>query len=234
MNKQQLKDYFKVFSGYLTVIVLVGGTGYWIWKNPIYNPAGPQSQDVKSDIEVRFLDAVVKGRRNGTAHWTAYSKIVESERNSSRVFFKDKPHGEFYNIKDWSKADSNNEKTNPSPFPSGIPAPISPQPINNQPDRLRTFTWDADTAEYNTETDDLILKKNVNIVTDDKDKIKTDELNWNNFSQKATSNTRTKITSAKGYPTVDADHVEGDVKLDLLNLKGHVEITTVLTDDQEL
>jgi hypothetical protein len=119
------------------------------------------------------------------------------------VYFKDKPNGEFYNLKDWSKNSPNAENQNDLQ-----------NKVNNQskPDeRLRTFTWNADLAEYNTDTEDLILKKNVSIITDDKDSIKTDQLSWNNFEQKAKSNTRTTIVGNKGYPIVKSDNIEGDV-----------------------
>ncbi len=234
MNKETIKSNLKTSTTYLLVVVFVGGVVYWLWKNPIYNPVGPQAQTIQSDIEVRFKDATVRGRRAGIPYWTVFSKTVESERNSPMVYFKDKPTGEFYNLKDWSKEttsttlnEANNQVTQPI---NGI------NPSNNTKpnDRLRTFTWNADIAKYNTDTEDLILEKNVNIVTDDKDSIKTDELQWNNFNQKAISNKRTTITGSKGYPIVKADKVEGDVKMDILNLKGNVEIETQLDENQEL
>lgn len=238
MNKEKIKDFLKAFFTYLSVIAIVGGIGYWVWKNPIYNPVGPQSQEVRSDIEVRFIDAVVKGRKDGTPHWTVYSKVVESERNSPMVYFRNKPNGEFYNLKDWTKQIDTDEKapktTVQNTFFAAPPAPgTSPTPSPNE-QKYRAFTWNADQAEYNTETEDLVLKNHVDIITDDKDKIKTDELRWNNNSKKAISDKRTNITASKGYPIIDADHVEGDVKLDVLDLKGHVEINTELSEDQQL
>ena len=226
MNKEKIKTFLRTALTYFGVVVLVGGVVYWLWKNPIYNPVGPQAQTVKSDIEVRFKNATVRGRRGGIPYWTVYSKVVESERNSSMVYFKEKPNGEFYNLKDWSKnspsTDINNNLQNNQPTQKNID------------DRLRTFVWNADVAEFNTETEDLVLKNNVNITTDDKDSMKTDELKWSNFSQKAVSNKRSVITGSKGYPIVKSDNLEGDVKLDILNLKGNVEIETQLDEDQEL
>lgn len=227
MNKEKIKHYLRVAVTYFLVIACVGGVIYWLWKNPIYNPVGPQAQTVQSDIEVRFRDATVRGRRGGIPYWTVYSKVVESERNSPMVYFKDKPNGEFYNLKDWSKNTPVPETQN-----NNLQNPVNPS--GKPDDRLRTFTWNADIAEYNTESEDLTLKKNVNIITDDKDSIKTDELRWNNYEQKARSSTRTVITGYKSYPIVKADNIEGDVKMDILNLKGNVEIETVLDEDQEL
>lgn len=226
MNKENIKNYIRVTLTYIAVIGCVGGVIYWLWRNPIYNPVGPQAQTIQSDIEVRFKDATLRGRRGGIPYWTVNSKLVESERNSPMVYFKDKPNGEFYNLKDWSKnsptAENNNNLQNKL------------NNTSNKDERLRTFTWNADLAEYNTDTEDLLLKKNVSIITDDKDSIKTDELRWNNFEQKAKSGTRTTIVGHKGYPIVKADNIEGDVKMDILNLKGHVDIETVLDEEQEL
>jgi LPS export ABC transporter protein LptC len=221
MNKERIKDLIKLTIVYTMVIGSVGAVAYWLWKNPIYNPAGPQIQEAKSQIEVRFRNAIVKGRKNGTPYWTVYCKNVESARESSKVFFKEKPNGEFYNIKDWSKeTESSPNMVNPSPSPSA--------------ERLRTFKWDSDEAEYDTETEDLTLKKNVVVVTDEKDTIKTDELQWKNADQKAVSHKRSNIVAHKGYPIINADNLEADVKSDILNLKGNVEIITELTEDQKL
>lgn len=229
MNKINIKHIIRITLSYIVVIGCVGGVIYWLWKNPIYNPVGPQVQNVQSDIEVRFRDATLRGRRGGIPYWTVNSKLVESERNSPMVVFKDKPNGEFYNLKDWSNNANVAESTSQSQ--------TNQTNINNnsKPDeRLRTFTWTADLAEYNTDTEDLVLKNNVSILTDDKDSIKTNELNWNNFEQKAKSNTRTTIIGYKGHPVVKADNIEGDVKMDVLNLKGNVEIETILDEEQEL
>ncbi len=222
INKDAYLKFIRLSLIYILSICSIATITYWLWKHPIYNPAGPQIQEARSEIEVRFKDAVVKGRKNGTPYWTVFSKNVEVERDTPWVFFKDKPHGEFYNLKDWSKSEQNpenNEQTNNQ---------------ENKDERLRTFTWNADKAEYNTETEDLNLKQNVKIITDDKDSIKTEEMHWNNANQKAVSDTRTTIIGHKGHPVIYADKVEGDIKLDILNLKGHVEINTELTEEQQL
>lgn len=229
MNKNNIKNILRLAVTYIAVIGCIGGVVYWLWKNPIYNPVGPQVQNVQSDIEVRFRDATLRGRRGGIPYWTVNSKLVESERNSPIILFKDKPKGEFYNLKDW--ANNNNTPENATDNQD----PTKPNNTASKPDeRLRTFTWSADLAEYNTDTEDLVLKTNVDILTDDKDSIKTNELRWNNYEQKVRSNTRTVIKGFKGHPIVKADNIEGDVKMDILNLKGHVEIETVLDEDQEL
>jgi hypothetical protein len=229
INKDKYLKILKVSLIYTLSLCGIASVTYWLWQHPIYNPAGPQIQEAKSQIEVRFRDAIVKGRKNGTPYWTVFSKNVEVERDTPWVFFKDKPHGEFYNLKDWSKSEQNPENTN------NIQPNLNPSPSpDSKNERLRTFIWNADKAEYNTDTEDLNLKQNVNIITDDKDSIKTEEMHWNNSKQKATSDKRTVIVAHKGHPVIHADSVEGDVKLDILNLKGHVEITTELTDEQQL
>lgn len=227
---EKVKAFLKIFLSYLVVVIMVGGTGYWLWNNPIYNPIGPKVQTPQSSIEVRFKDAVVRGRKNGIPYWTVYCKVVESERNSSIVYFRNKPTGEFYNLKDWSKKDVRKE----TPVSNTPPATPSTIPIPETNEKLRTFSWSAETAEYNTDTEDLTLKKKVKLVTDAKDKIDTEELHWSSLQEKATSDKRTKIVAGKGYPIVFADNLEADAKLDVLNLKGNVEITTELSEEQQL
>ena len=218
MNKG-LKSILRQSLIYITLIGVIGIISYWLWNNPVYNPAGPQIQKQVSEIEIRFKDVIVKGRKDGTPHWTVFSDSVDVERNSPMVFFNDEPNGEFYNLKDWSAENEQND----------------PEISNEQKEkRRRTFTWIAHKAEYNTDSKDLTLIKDVELVTDDKDIVTTDELHWINSEEKAISNTRTKIVSNKGYPIIEADNLEGNVKLDILDLKGNVEIITELTEEQEL
>lgn len=214
----RIKAFLKVIFTYGLVVGLFAFGIFWLFKNPIYNPIGPQMQPPVSQIDVKFKDVVVRGRKNGIAYWSLKAKTVESERGTSRVFFKDNPTGEFYNLKDWSKnIENDNDSAN-----------------STKKDRNRTFTWKAESAECNIDTEDLILKNKVRVKTDDNDTVETDELIWLNTQEKVISNKRTKILASKGSPEIKADHVEGNVKLDLLALKGNVEITTDITEEQQL
>lgn len=221
MDREIVKGFIKSFIGYSIVISFTGFLIWWLWTNPIYNPAGPMVKYPVSSVEVKFTNTTVKGRKNGVPYWTVVSKIVESERNSPVIYFKNSPHGEFYNLKDWAKSGSLSNSNNPNNTS-----------VSNE--RLRTFVWDGEFAEYNTETEDLILKNNIKIVTDDKDIITTHELHWSGSEEKVRSPKRTKILSHKGYPVVSADTLEGDAKMDILHLKGNVDIETELSEEQQL
>jgi len=210
-----IKGFIKSIFIYGFFLLSIVGICFWLWKNPIYNPVGPRVQTPTSQIDIKFKDVIVKGRKDGVPHWILRSKNVESERGTSRVFFKDKPEGDFYNLKDWSKTDSQIE-------------------TKESKDRSRSFSWKSESAECNMDTNDLTLRDKVKILTDDKDKIDSDEIVWLNQQEKVFSNKRTKIVSAKGSPEIKADKLEGDVKLDLLKLKGNVEISTELNEEQQL
>lgn len=171
----RIKAFLKVIFTYGLIVGLFALGILWLFKNPIYNPIGPQMQQPVSQIDVKFKDVVVRGRKNGIAYWSLKAKTVESEKGTSRVFFKDNPTGEFYNLKDWSKELDNSTTTN-----------------NNQTEKNRTFTWKAESAECNIDTEDLILKNKVKVKTDDNDTVETDELIWLNAEEKVISNKRTK------------------------------------------
>ncbi|MFN8671839.1 MAG: LPS export ABC transporter periplasmic protein LptC [Candidatus Sericytochromatia bacterium] len=215
-----IKSFFKILFTYGLFFVVFIGLCFWLWKNPVYNPVGPRVQSMSSQVDVKFKDVIVRGRKNGIPYWTVKSKVVESEKGTNRIFFKDKPSGQFYNLKDWSKSDNNN---------------TTESDLNKSPtDRSRTFDWNSETAEYNMDNENLLLKNKVKILTDDKDKVETDELIWFHREEKVISNKRSKIISAKGTPEIKADKIEGNVKLDLLKLKGNVEITTDITEEQQM
>lgn len=214
---ERIKNFFKILFTYGLIVALFAVGIFWLFKNPIYNPIGPQMQPPVSQIDLKFKDVMVRGRKNGIAYWSLNAKTVESERGTSRVFFKDNPTGEFYNLKDWSKKlETDNTANSP------------------QKERNRTFTWSSESAECNIDTEDLVLKNKVRIKTDDNDTVETDELIWLNTQEKVISDKRTKILSSKGSPEINADHLEGNVKLDFLDLKGHVEIITDITEEQQL
>jgi lipopolysaccharide export system protein LptA len=222
----KLKRLLQTIIIYTSIVCFVGGISYWLWKNPIYNPAGPQAQTVESKVEVRFKDSIVRGRKKGIPYWTVYANVVESERNSSKIIFKNKPKGSFYNLKDWSKDGFDKvEMTNND---------LNSSSETNKETKLRTFYWEAKIAEYDTETEDLVLKDKVVMNTDENDILKTDELHWNNFLQKATTNKRTEIIASKGSPHIFSDKVQADMSSDMIDLSGNVDITTDLTEEQQL
>lgn len=219
----RLKRLLKILIMYTSIISFIGGVSYWLWKNPIYNPAGPQAQTIESNIEVKFKNSIVRGRKKGIPYWTVYCDEVESERNSSRILFKNNPKGSFYNLKDWSKEGFDKSDSN-------IDNPTS----EVQQNRLRKFNWTSKLAEYDTETENLILRDKIVMSTDDNDILKTDELHWNNFLQKALTKKRTEIIASKGSPHILADNVEADMTSDIIDLNGNVDITTDLTEEQQL
>lgn len=220
----RLKRLLQTLIIYTSIVCFVGGISYWLWKNPIYNPAGPQAQTVESKVEVRFKESILRGRKKGIPYWTVYADVVESERNSSKIVFKNTPKGSFYNLKDWSKDGFDKVEMNNNTDSSNLE--------KNQ--KLRTFYWSAKIAEYDTETEDLVLKDKVVMNTDENDILKTDELLWNNFLQKAITKKRTEIIASKGSPHIFADNVQADMTSDMIDLSGNVDITTDLTEEQQL
>jgi LPS export ABC transporter protein LptC len=215
MKKDYLKLIIKNFLIYSISFLIIGSLVYWLWKNPIYNPVGPRIQTFQSNIEVRFKNAEVRGRKNGIPYWIAKSKLVESEKNSSIIYFKNNPEGIFFNLKDWNKSD----------FKDGIV---------QENEELRQFSWKGKEAHYNTDTEDFSLIENVKIITDKKDIIETDELIWDNYEKTATSNKRTKITHHKGYPIISSNSVKANTKNDVIDFKGNVELITELSNDEQL
>lgn len=202
----------------LYILILMGliVLGYWFIKSKPYNPAGV-TPPVKKDaqVELRFKKVEIRGRKEGRAYWIIQSNEVDVSKPDQRfVYFKKKNRGSFYNLKDWSKPmDSTGSPTKDEETGDGTP-----------PERLRTFTWKADYAEYDTSEENLTLRNNVRIVTDDKDIITTDVLRWLNKEEKVYCDSKTKIVDHKGTPVIVADKVIGDVKLDVLDLKGNVLI----------
>jgi len=199
---------YRPWQLYILLLLCLLGLGYWFIQSKPYNPASvklPVKKD--ANVELRLKKVEIRGRKEGKAYWIIQSDEVDVGKPEQRyVYLKKNPRGSFYNLKDWSKPKDGTEEEN---------AP---------PERLRTFTWKSDYAEYDTEQENLTLRNHVKIVTDDKDTITTDILRWVSKEEKIYCDSKTKIVGHKGTPVIVADSVMGDVKLDVLNLKGNVMI----------
>ena len=181
--------------------------GYWFFKTNPYNPASiAPPKKSESNIEVSLKKVKIIGRKDGIPFFTIVSDKVDISKPDQRfIYFREKPGGSFYNLKNWDK-------------------PITDEP----PDRYRTFTWKAGYAEFDNVAENLTLRDKIKIVTDDKDVLTTDILRWVNNEDKIYCDSKTKIVGHKGTPIIIADQLTGDIKLDVLNLKGNVSIVNTV------
>jgi lipopolysaccharide export system protein LptA len=208
----------------LSIGVLVG-LGAMIWglfkMNPT-NPAGvdpPKQPD--SQIGLRFQEVELRGRKDGTPFFTIFADEVDVSRDSRYVNFtegKKKPHGEFFNMKDW-EVDIDPEAAKAA---ESLTEP-----------RRRTITWEAKRAEYDTQKESLRMQEDVLIVTDTKDTIKTDEMIWDRGTQTLESNTRSHIRTHKGT-RIDSNKLQAKTQDKELLLEGQVYIEMPLGKDQTL
>lgn len=206
---------------YLLLSILIGFSLYWFFftqKN--LSSEDKTKKEPDKNIELRFSNIEIRGRKEGVALWTIKADKVDVNRTEEgkeqKVFFKKNPHGSFYNIKDWSLTEE--EKSS-----------------GDVPERLRTFDWKANYAEYDEEEKVLLLKNKVYIETDDKDRIYTNHLLWESKEEKITCNSRTTIIGHRnGLPVIQADRIQGDIKMNIIDLEGNVRIKTDISEDQEL
>ncbi|MBC7542197.1 MAG: hypothetical protein H7338_05640, partial [Candidatus Sericytochromatia bacterium] len=123
------------------VVVVFGlcGMGYWFYTHRAHNPAAvPPPAKPDTEIELRFHNVELRGRKNGQGHWIIRSKQVDVSRDQRYAYLKQRPNGTFFNIKDW----------NP---PAALPGQAGGEPRN------RSFDWEGDSAEYDTVTNNLSI-----------------------------------------------------------------------------
>lgn len=154
-------------------LLAIGGMLYGFWKLNASNPAGVQPKPQPDPgVSLRFEEVELRGRKDGTPFFTILAEKVEVSKENRYVNFlkgKTKPHGEFYNLKDWED-----------------------DPTGAEPKR-RAITWESNSARYDTIDQNLEMKGQVRIKTDLDDRIQTEEMLWNRNQQTLTSNTRTQI-----------------------------------------
>jgi len=195
INFDTVKSVLKAIFLYSLGFLVLCALVYWFWKHPLYNPVGVEvTAPTDIKIEIVFKNVQLKARKNGLKSWFSDCKRVEVEKGTSMVYFKDKPRGEFYGLSD------NNSKVGGS------------------------YKWLSDLVEYNTDTDNFTFKGNVNITTDKKDVIETDELNWDNQEQIIKTEKKVKIVGKD--KTISSDNFSARIRENLYELKGNVSVVT--------
>jgi LPS export ABC transporter protein LptC len=195
----------------LLLVLAVGWMGWYFWTHRAHNPvAVPQPAKPDQEIELRFHDVELRGRKNGVGHSSIEAKQVDVSRDQRIAYLKDHPKGTFYNIKDWSPSQSDAAA------------------------KSRTFDWSGKEAEVDLFTNNLIIKGDVVIRTDAKEVLKTDRLNFHSDTEKVDIPGKVSIIGDKGKPKILADKLDADLKLEVLSLQGHVTIDTVVGDNQQI
>lgn len=154
-------------------VLAIVAMGFGFWKLNASNPAAPLPQpQASSNLSLRFENVELRGRKQGTPFFTILADQVQVGKVDEKVTFlkgKNKPHGEFYNLKDWEED------------PTGALS------------KRRAITWEANQAIFDTVQQNLTMKGAVKIKTDAGDTITTEEMIWNRSDQTLSSNTRTRI-----------------------------------------
>lgn len=212
-----LRRYYQPWMLPVFSVLLILALGFGFWKLSPSNPAAiepPQRPD--EQIELRFFDVELRGRKQGTPFFTILADEAEVSRDQRFVTFlkkKQKPHGEFFNLKDWEKEEGD-------------------QPSEGPPKR-RALRWEADQASYDFTMQKLTMQKDVRIVTDLDDLILTDEMIWSKQKETLESSTRSKITTHHDS-YMESDKLKVETKDKTLYLDGKVFIEMKLGKDQRI
>lgn len=191
------------------VIAGLGGIGYWFYQNRAHNPvAVPAPAKADQQIELRFHDVEMQGRKDGVATWTIQAKQVDVSRDQRFAYLKNQPKGTFFNLKDWS-------------------------PKEGQ-ERTRSFDWTSREAEYDSVSNDLIIDGDVDITTDANEKLKTNRLEFRAEEERVHIPGPMDMKGEQGHPHIRADQADADLKLEVLDLKGRVRIETMVDEQQQI
>jgi LPS export ABC transporter protein LptC len=208
-----LKGWLKPWPIYLLAIAVVGGTVYFTRAQRaagVADPVLPASVQLQQNIEIQFSDVIMQGRQKGVQRWTITSPKVSLSKDSRFTYFEPKPKGEFYNLKDWNQAEG---------------APPS--------DKNRSLTWTADKAQFDSFTEDLMIEGNAVIVTDTKDTIRTEKVEYKSRAKAVSMPKPVKIETTTGTK-IKADSLEANTDAEVFELKGHVDLVTSVNDEEKL
>lgn len=208
-----LKGWLKPWPIYLLAIAVVGGTVYVTRAQRaagVADPVLPASVQLQQNIEIQFSDVIMQGRQKGVQRWTITSPKVSLSKDSRFTYFEPKPKGEFYNLKDWNQ-------------PEGAPPS----------EKNRSLTWTADKAQFDSFTEDLEIEGNAVIVTDTKDTIHTEKVEYKSRAKAVSMPKPVKIETTTGTK-IKADSLEANTDAEVFELKGHVDLVTSVNDEEKL
>lgn len=207
-----LRRYYQPWMLSLLSLLAIGGMGYGLWKLNARNPAAIEPPPpVDESVALRFYDVELRGRKTGTPFFTIFADIVEVSKDQRYVYFlkgKQKPRGEFFNLKDWEEE-------------------------GEAEGRRRAVRWEAENAEYDTQLQNLRMMDNVKIVTDTEDIIVTDEMLWNRQDETLSSGTRSKVRTHKDT-YMESNKLQVKTRDKELYLEGQVFIEMKLGQDQTI
>lgn len=211
---RQLLRGFLPFASALFSLALIALLGYGFWKLGAHNPVAPAGKPRPDDqIGVRFYKVELRGRKNGTRFFSIYADQIEVSKDNRHVFFQGKPHGEFFNLKNWE-------------------AQLSPE-LTEDENRARHLRWEAQRAEYDMQLENLTMFDQVRIVTDAGDVVETDEMFWSKQEEALRSSTPSRVlTHKKTY--FKADRLDVKTREKEMLLEGNVYIEMYVGQDQKI
>lgn len=171
------------------------------------DPLLPAAISLKPDIEVQFGDVVMEGRDKGVQRWAITAPKVSLSRDGRYTYFDPDPKGRFFNLKDWSA------------------------PENQQDNKMRSLVWTGDRAQFDGFTHDLSIDGHVVITTDVGDVIKTAHLDYNSV-QKQVQLPKPVNVAMKDGTTVTADSLKANTGAQVLEMQGHVDLLTNVNEEK--
>ncbi|PIQ23626.1 hypothetical protein COW36_07960 [bacterium (Candidatus Blackallbacteria) CG17_big_fil_post_rev_8_21_14_2_50_48_46] len=204
-----------VITPVLTLGIILG-LSYGFWKMGAHNPAAPTNKAKPDDqVGIRFFNVELLGKKSGTRFFSIFADQIEISKDNRYVFFqgKTKPHGEFYNLKDWDQ-ELSAEVQAPNPTP-------------------RNIQWEAKRAEYDLQLENLTMYDKVRLITDAGDIVETDEMFWSKQDETLKSTTRSKVlTHKKTY--FEADKLDVKTRDKEIVMEGKVYIEMNVGKDQKV
>ncbi|MGE5708064.1 MAG: hypothetical protein ACM3YO_07000, partial [Bacteroidota bacterium] len=115
-----IRSFFRNWKVFLVFLLILAGGVYALrqQKGQALNPFLPAPVRMQPQIELQFNKVVMQGRQKGVKRWNIWSKQVQISQDQQFVYFENRPHGSFYNLKDWAATES------ASPQPAGQPLPF--------------------------------------------------------------------------------------------------------------
>lgn len=244
-----IRAFLRNWKVFLVFLLILAGGVYALrqQKGQAMNPFLPAPVRMQPQIELQFNQVVMQGRQKGVKRWNIWSKQVQISQDQQFVYFENRPHGSFYNLKDWAATESaplTQPSGPPLPFPGAVRVgsmgqPLSavvPPPLPNDPrvplpspspsyytGKVRSADWVADRAEFDTYAESLRLKGHVIITTDEKDQVKTDTVEYRS-REKLVLMPQPLTFRSHEEATVAARQATADMRIDTLDLKGRVKV----------
>ena len=209
--------WFRRVAALIGVGAVLGASMWFLRHQPrVVSPVLPaDTPPLEPQIETAFDQVVLQGRDQGTLRWRIESDRVTASQNQQFITFERKPHGVFYNLRDWK--DQPDETMRP---PGATPEPVTP-------DRTRQVRWHSERAEYDSMLEEMTMTGTASFTMPEGDRLVADRVVYRVRRHQMMADAAMRLWT-RDHMRLQAHRATVDTEIEQIELAGAVDLVAPL------